>query len=81
MWWNNQNATVKANFKQLVQQGRFEFISGGMSSSDEACPVFEDILNNIQTGHDFLKREFGVVPKVAWHADAFGHSSTTARLF
>ena len=32
-------------------------------------------------GHDFLKREFGVVPKVAWHIDTFGHSSTTARLF
>jgi lysosomal alpha-mannosidase len=26
-------------------------------------------------------REFGIVPTVAWHADAFGHSSTTARLF
>ena len=28
-----------------------------------------------------MHREFGVTPKVAWHADAFGHSSTNAKLF
>lgn len=32
-------------------------------------------------GHGFLKREFGVTPRTGWHIDAFGHSSTNARLF
>lgn len=81
MWWDNQSPDVKNNFRKLVKEGRFEFISGGISSTDEACPVFEDMLINMQAGHDFLKREFGIIPKVAWHADAFGHSSTNARLF
>lgn len=26
-------------------------------------------------------KEFGIIPKVAWHADSFGHSSTNAKLF
>jgi len=33
------------------------------------------------TGHNFLKKEFGVIPKVGWMIDAFGHSSANARLF
>lgn len=36
---------------------------------------------NMMTGHQFLKKNFGIVPKHAWHADAFGHSSSTVELF
>ena len=32
-------------------------------------------------GHSFLKNEFGVIPKIGWMIDAFGHSSANARLF
>jgi len=32
-------------------------------------------------GHQFLKREFGVVPKIGWMIDAFGHSNGNAALF
>lgn len=32
-------------------------------------------------GHQFLKKEFGVVPRVGWMIDSFGHSSTNAALF
>ena len=81
MWWVTQNETTKSNFRTLVKENRFEFISGGVVSSDEACPTYSDIVENMQVGHDFLMREFGVTPKVAWHADAFGHSSTNVRLF
>lgn len=52
-----------------------------MVSSDEACPIYSDLLENIQVGQDFLKKEFNITSKVAWHADSFGHSSTTAKLF
>lgn len=36
---------------------------------------------NMLTGHAFLKNNFGVTPKHAWHADAFGHSAATVELF
>ena len=48
---------------------------------DEACPYFEDMINNMMHGHQFVLKEFGVKPKVAWHIDPFGHSTANARLF
>jgi hypothetical protein len=36
---------------------------------------------NMMTGHQFLFKNFARVPKHAWHADAFGHSSSTVELF
>ena len=39
------------------------------------------MIENIKVGHDFLYREFNVTPKVAWHADAFGHSAETSKIF
>ena len=26
---------------------------------DEACPLYEDMINNMKLGHDFLLKEFG----------------------
>ena len=46
--------------KKLVKEGRFEFLNGGWVASDEACPTFEDLILNIATGHEFLRREFGI---------------------
>ncbi len=68
---------MKKEFKTLVKEGRFEFVNGGWVAPDEACPMYMDLIENIKVGHDFLQREFNVTPKIAWHADAFGHSSTT----
>ena len=48
---------------------------------DEACPIYEDMINNMMWGHEFLLREFGVKPKIGWQIDPFGHSNTNARFF
>ena len=32
-------------------------------------------------GRQFLFKEFGIIPKIAWHVDEFGHSSVNAKLF
>mmetsp|Transcript_3463 Transcript_3463/g.5887 ORF Transcript_3463/g.5887 Transcript_3463/m.5887 type:complete len:270 (+) Transcript_3463:445-1254(+) len=48
---------------------------------DEACPHYEDMINNMALGHEFLLSEFGVVPRIGWHLDPFGHSSANPRLF
>jgi lysosomal alpha-mannosidase len=80
-WWNLQNSTTKENVKKLVKEGRLEFINGGWVSNDEACPTYEEIIMNMIAGHEFLHKNFGIVPKHAWHADAFGHSAATPELF
>lgn len=64
-----------------MRDGQFEFVNGGWAASDEACPTYEELIENIMAGHAFLKRTFGVVPRHAWHLDAFGHSAATPELF
>lgn len=80
-WWNVQNEEMKKTFRKLLAEGRWVFNNGGWIASDEATPQYLDIIENIKVGHDFLQREFNLTLKVAWHADAFGHSSFTAKAF
>jgi alpha-mannosidase len=48
---------------------------------DEACPTYQDMIVNLQKGHEFILEEFGVAPRVGWELDSFGHSNTNVRLF
>ena len=56
-------------------------MQGSWVQSDEACPNYEDMINNMIVGHGWLKKEFGVVPRIGWQIDTYGHSSANARLF
>lgn len=33
---------------------------------DEACPHYEDMINNMMIGHEFALRELGVRPRIGW---------------
>lgn len=73
---------MKQRVRILVSNGQLEFVNGGWVASDEACPIYSELIENIKVGHDFLEREFGLPPpKSVWHMDSFGHSSTTVKLF
>lgn len=52
--------------RQLVQEGRLELLNAGWSMQDEACAHYEDMINNMQKGHEFVLREFGVKPRIGW---------------
>lgn len=43
--------------------------------NDEACTYYEDIIDNMFTGHQYILKEFNFVPEVGWHIDPFGHSA------
>ena len=64
-----------------MKDGQLEFVNGGWSMNDEACTHYDDIINNMQYGHEFLLEEFGIRPRIAWHVDPFGHSNANPRLF
>ena len=66
MWWSRQTPEVKNKVKKFVKEGRFEFVGGGWSQHDEVCSHYEDQINNMIRGHEFLMTEFGITPKVAW---------------
>lgn len=67
--------TAHINNKQL------EIINAGWCMSDEASPYYEDIIDQMTIGLRWVKDTFGVVPKIGWHIDPFGHQATNAALF
>lgn len=66
MWYKKQTPEIKELTKKLVKSGQLEITQGGWSATDEACANFEDMILNMQKGHAFLKKEFGVRPRVGW---------------
>jgi hypothetical protein len=66
MWWRNQTEDLKDQVRALVRQGRLELLNAGWSMHDEACPTYEDMLNNMQIGHEFVLKEFGIKPRIGW---------------
>jgi hypothetical protein len=65
----------------LIANGQLELINAGWSMHDEACPTYEDMINNHIIGHQWILDEFGVKPRIGWQIDPFGHSNTNARIF
>ena len=80
-WWEAQNNNTKETVKKLVKNKQIEFVNGGWVDNDEGCPNFDDIINNMMIGHEFIKETFGVAPRIAWNLDVFGHTDAGARLF
>lgn len=81
MWFYEISEEKKNQVRSLVKSGQLEIASAGWSMHDEACPNYEDMINNHMLGHEFVLKEFGVKPRIGWQIDPFGHSNTNARLF
>ncbi|KAF5479242.1 hypothetical protein F2P56_000079 [Juglans regia] len=79
-WWRDQSETVQDVVKRLVSSGQLEFINGGMCMHDEAATHYIDMIDQTTLGHRFIKKEFGVVPRIGWQIDPFGHSAVQAYL-
>ena len=60
MWWSEQSEEMKELTRMLVQRKQLEFVGGGWSMHDEACPTFDIMIDNMMIGHKFLMDEFGV---------------------
>ena len=48
---------------------------------DEASCHYLSMIDQTALGHKFLLHEFGVVPRIGWQIDPFGHSSTVKLFF
>ncbi|XP_030634992.1 epididymis-specific alpha-mannosidase [Chanos chanos] len=82
LWWDTvATSQHKKQVKQLLQEGRLEFIIGGQVMHDEAVTDLDDILLQLTEGHGFLYETFGVRPQFSWQVDPFGASAATPVLF
>lgn len=82
LWWDTvATDTQKKQVRQLVKEGRLEFIIGGQVMHDEAVTDLNDEILQLTEGHGFLYETFGVRPQFSWHVDPFGASATTPVLF
>ena len=77
------NATCDGNclLFDIRFKGQFEFANAGFCMNDEAGVSDEAIITQMTVGHEFIKRTFGVTPRIGWTVDPFGHSSTMASLY
>ncbi|XP_057366002.1 lysosomal alpha-mannosidase-like [Daphnia carinata] len=82
-WWEEQNDATKNIVRDLVNQGRLEFINGGWCMNDEATAYYVDIIDQMSLGLIALNDTFGECgrPRIAWQIDPFGHSREQANLF
>lgn len=80
-WWNNANETMRNLIKQHIQNGQLELINAGWCMSDEANPYYEDVIDQMTIGFRWVKDTFGVVPRIGWHIDPFGHQASNAAMF
>uniref|UniRef100_A0A674B8A5 Alpha-mannosidase n=1 Tax=Salmo trutta TaxID=8032 RepID=A0A674B8A5_SALTR len=82
-WWKQQTDDMQNTVKQLVNEGRLEFVNGGWCMSDEATTHYSAVIDQMTMGLRFLNDTFGHCgrPRVAWHIDPFGHAREHASMF
>ncbi|XP_055295904.1 lysosomal alpha-mannosidase-like [Sitodiplosis mosellana] len=81
-WWNLQTDELKSQVKQLVNEGRLEFVGGSWTMNDGAVAHYQSIIDQFTLGLGKLNDTFGECgrPKIAWQIDPFSHSREFAFL-
>ena len=75
LWWQSAHPTRKVNLKKLVDEGRFEILTGGWVMTDEANVDLFSMVDQLVEGHQWLLNTFNFKPKSSWSVDPFGHGS------
>ena len=77
-WWREQNPHVRKEFRKLLDNKQFEFVTGGWVMPDEANSNIYALETQLDEGHAWLRKTFGEssIPKYGWSIDPFGYSPT-----
>ena len=49
-----------------MARGQIEFVNGGWVQNDEASPDPVSLIGQMTTGHEYLLKNFGTAPRIAW---------------
>ena len=79
-WWREQPDSMRTLVRKLVARHQLVFVDGGWTQHDEGCLHHVTMLDQTTFGQRFLKTELGIAPRIGWHLDPFGHTSTQAAL-
>lgn len=79
-WYDYLDMYKKGKVKELLQNGKLELANAGWVENDEAICYYDDIIDQYTVGMNFMNEEFGVVSRVGWATDCFGHSHSQAAL-
>lgn len=63
-----------------MQSGRVEIVEGFWVQNDEQLPHYTDMVHNAFMGHEWVLKNLGVIPKVGWQIDSFGHTATNSQI-
>jgi alpha-mannosidase len=80
LWWQSATFDQKEKLKSLVNEGRLEIMTGGWVMTDEANVHLYAMLDQLIEGHQWMKSNLNVTPKVGWSLDPFGQGSTVPHL-
>ena len=64
-----------ARIRELIDAGRWDVVGGTLCQPDTNLPATEVLNRHFTSGLNYMQRELGVRPRVAWSADSFGHSA------
>ncbi|MDF3057232.1 MAG: glycoside hydrolase family 38 [Rariglobus sp.] len=60
--------------REQIDAGRWDVVGGTLCQPDTNLPATEVLNRHFTCGLNYMQRELGVRPRVAWAADSFGHS-------
>jgi hypothetical protein len=80
-WFDNKNASVQAQVRQMVKQQQLGFNEGGWVQPDEGATNFFGRINQATLGQEWLADRLQVFPTSGWHMDPFGNSAVSPLLF
>ncbi len=79
LYWN-ANPDKQAVIAQLIKEGRWQIVGGGVSSPDVLLPRGENLLRDFSTGTNWVRSFGGDRTRAAWLPDDFGLGPTTPDL-
>lgn len=80
LWWQQASEHQQKSFKNLVNEGRIEIMTGGWVMTDEANTHYHAILDQLIEGHQWVKRNLDFQPKIGFSIDPFGQGSSVPHL-